>query len=809
MSWTRKVRFGAAGLLFASVVASASCGGGGGDDGASSSGGPGGVDPNNPDGAPGGPGGGTVPLTTHPRLLVRGADLDRLRSWAVDSNPIWSKGLNKLASDAKQTMDKGDIAKDDGAAGYADYPTEGYAELFAFMSLVAPAEQREDYAQRAKKLLMTAINEAAKGVSGTDPFRAKNFAISDRSRWHGDGFGLTVDWIYDHLTAEDKATIRTVFLRWADELTNADTTSNNHPEPVGVVNDPRLISDPINVRFAGNNYYGAHIRNLALMSLSFDPADDPSSQLGSYVKSVTGAWLYVYDALIKGDMAGGVPPEGFEYGPQAFGYTAETLAALYTSGHANPAVDGPQTTFDNPFWDNVIPGYLHSMSSTPTKPRDPTFDYLSPVYSQATYGDTSVTNVDDSMPLFGSIAIRDILAQNTARLGQIRWLEANTPPGGIDGMSHRASDPSIFTSAIYYFMVFDPAVTTFEDPRPAMPLWHYSPGLGRLLARTGWDANSSWLTYKLSWNTIDHQHADGNLFELFRRGEWLTKERSGYGLDIAASSYKNALTIQNDVPKHHDSGDYREIMYSVGSQWLVVEDEGRKLLQNVADKYVSVFADATALYNSAEENATDVAHASRSLVWLKPDRVVVYDRAASKTAGRYKRFWLNLPYDATTVGGLTTMPTPGGQKLYVKTLLPAGASIAVENVESLSSEEAGYDVISQRLHVEDPASPLSVRFLNVLQGADGGTGPDAVSLVTSTAGTPFAGAKVNGVVVMFPVDVGALSSVTFDGGSASIVTGLTPGATYAAAHAGASVTVTPNGDLTADASGAIVIGTLP
>ena len=35
--------------------------------------------------------------------------------------------------------------------------------------------------------------------------------------------------------------------------------------------------------------------------------------------------------------------------------------------------------------------------------------------------------------------------------------------------------------------------------------------------------------------------------------------------------------------------------------------------------------------------------ASRSIVWLAPDTIVVYDRAASKTDGRFKRFWLNLP----------------------------------------------------------------------------------------------------------------------------------------------------------------------
>src|SRR5438270_278772 len=80
-------------------------------------------------------------------------------------------------------------------------------------------------------------------------------------------------------------------------------------------------------------------------------------------------------------------------------------------------------------------------------------------------------------------------------------------------------------------------------------------GMGRMLARTGWDPNATWFTYLLKWNQIDHQLADGNQFEFYRRGEWLTKERTGYdgshfdaGCGTASTEYHNTLALQNDPP---------------------------------------------------------------------------------------------------------------------------------------------------------------------------------------------------------------------------------------------------------------------
>jgi hypothetical protein len=763
-----------------------------------------------------------VVATGHPRLLVRESDLPRLRGWATGDNGIFDKGLKPLVEQCAQTMDAGGVATDDPASpnGYFSNPPEAYAMLFAFYSLVSPSlADRDAYAKRARTLLMSVIDKAVLGAAPDQPFRDPAFSIGDRSRWFGQGFPLAVDWIYGSLTAADKKKIRTVFLRWAKEIQSAETTTDNHPEPAGVVNDPKLTADVRRTRWAGNNYYTAHMRNLGMMAMSFDAADDPDEKLRSHLASVTGAWLYVSDALMRGDMRGGLASEGFEYSPLSVGYVAQLLLALYTAGRADPATAGKQVTFDNPFWNETIPGFLHSLSPTTKVPADPDNAYLGALHEVAWYGDGEKYWAPDYMGVFGPMGVYDAYTQNEKRLSQLRWIETNFAPGGAPRLEARANDNNDLLASIFYFLLLDPKAKPPADPRPLYPLIHFSAGLGRFLQRTSWAADATWFSYKLGWTTLDHQHADGNMFELWRKGEWLTKERTGYGDDAACTDQKNSIALQNDRPSHHDG--YRGAEWKRGSQWTYVTNgDGKILASRFGADFTYFLGDATPLYNSKDEGSQDILHASRSIVWIVPDRIVTYDRAASKTAGRFKRFWMQLPSNGSVAGGLMTMKSAGGQNLFVRTLLPNPATIAVERAESLDDENgkqpAVLDPIKFRLRVEAPGSPKTVRWLHVIQGADGKDRADNSTLVSSTSGTPYQGASFNDTVVMFPVDIGPFASVSYAvpaSTKAQLVTGLTPGAGYKVTTQKTgdtlAMTVAKGGDQKADGGGVLLIGKLP
>jgi hypothetical protein len=759
----------------------------------------------------------------HPRLWLTAADLPRLRAWATDSNPLYRDGLALLAERAKQDMDEKRVPDQDcGDVGYEEYPTEMYAELFAFLSLVEnDAAARADYAARARKLIMHIMNEAAKGPASSEnytcngsqqypPFRHPDFATEDRDRirYHGEAFPLTVDWIYPSLSAADKATIRKVFLRWSGEVISR---GYHHPQPVGLINDPALLADRQQVRFSGNNYYAAHMRNLGLMALALDPADDPDGGLRAYLDNAVGAYLYIFEHLTRNDSRGGLLPEGLEYSPQTLGYVTQFLLALHTAGATYPAT---ATLAANPFWSQSLTGYLHSLSPAPVERAEG-----GTIYLPAFYGDGQSYHLPDFVSAFAPIGLYDGLTGDAARLNTVRWLQAHTAPGGAGLLAERVRNPTDFREAILYFMLYDPAAAPATDPRPALAPDFLAPGLNRLFSRTGWGADAAWLTFGLSWNSIDHQMADGNHFAFYRGGEWLTKGRVGYANiaeGIASSEFYNTVAIQNDRPAERDDDDWRIDLWRRGSQWNYVGAGDPALLaHSTAAAYTYVLGDATNLYNAPGEGAADVIHASRSLVWLKPDHIIVYDRAETKTAGRFKRWWLQLPRPAAVTGKRATMQTERGQQLFVTALLPANAALTAVNTNEQLIEDtaAADDPMKVRLRVDAPGDPQAVRFLHVLQGADAGVSADAAAVIRSDDGA-FEGAVVRGIAVLFPVNVGTapaqLSYTAPAGVTRHLVTGLTPGAGYTVqvepVAGGVRVTVQAGGTQQADSGGVLAVG---
>ncbi len=769
----------------------------------------------------------------HPRLWVTAGDLPRLRGWATDANPMWRDGLAVLAEERKGLMDAGIVpAQDTGRTGWEPYPTEDYAELFAFMSLVHPdAAARDDYAQRARTLLMYVMTEAAKGPAAGEPFRDPEWVAphSDRARWTGESYALTVDWIYPILTAEDKATIRDVFLRWCEEIvTDGYNSPYANPALAGLVNDPALLADRTAVRWAGNNYFTSHLRNVGLMALALDPADDPGGELGAYLDVAVGAYLYMADDLLRTDAAGGLAPEGFEYSPQAVAYVAELLLALHTAGQADPERWGRQVTIEgNPFWDQVIPAYLHSLS--PRSAPAPEGQWFETAYLPAWYGDGENYWAPDFIGIFGILGRYDDLTGNAERLEAIRWIQTHLPPGGeAEMIGDRVATASSHREAILYFLLYDPTAPEPADPRPSQPLVHFAPGIGRFFARTGWDEDATWFSYGLGWIAIDHQNADGNGFAFYRDGEWLTKGLVGYGFADAdgvpppdyafpVSENHNTIAVENDPPGNSGPDAYYDLSWLTGSQFEYSPAGNPAILaMSVAPGYAYALGDATNLYNSTYEGPTDVRHASRSIVWLAPDAIVVYDRAATATNGRFKRFWLNFPAAATVEENRTTMATAGGQQLVVTTLLPADATPEVEPLPVPVEFMAVGEPMRYRLRVEAPGNPREARFLHVLQGADAGAAAPAVVPLESADGA-FAGTVVGSTAVLFPVELGGeVGEVRYTvpaGTTAHLITGLTPGGDYAVTStpnaAAIEVVVSPGAGFRADDGGVLLVGELP
>ncbi len=741
-----------------------------------------------------------TPLTTHPRLWLTSNDLPRLRASAVASNAFYRDALSALATKMKAEMDAGRVpAQDTGAADLSSpYSAEASAQLFAFLSLVEnDASTRADYARRARVLLMHVIGNAASGAATGKPFRDPQFAIRERSFAYGDALPLTVDWIYATLTPDDKAQIKKVFLRWINENLNANIASvYEHPQPVGAINSAALTDSTFKIRWATSHRYANHLRNIGLMALALDAADDADGALRGYVKNATGAWLYVFDYATRYEIRGGLPAQGLDYGTEQLGAVAQFLLALKTAGQDHPAQYGaPVVLAQIPFWNDVITAYL--ASTVPARGARG--------YALASYGDTR-GDAAELVALFAPLGIYHALIGNAERANAARWLAQNYQLP-ISNYSPRDS--------ILAFLLHDPAERAPTDPRAPMPREYFASGIGRVLARTDWSDDATFVTYKLGWNTIDYQHADANQIEFFRRGEWLTKGRAGQGAQVGSSDYHNTLAMENAKPATILKPSQQE-NFARGSQWFY-NSNGDGILHALAfgDDYLYLLGDATTLYDSNALQSTDIVHVSRALLWLKPDHLIIYDRADSGTAGRFKRFWLNTPTRAQITGNRATITTAQNQRLYLTTLMPANAMITAQAAEAFPNEAARDDPMQFRLRVQAPLTEKSVRFLNVLQGADAGVNADALALIESgKEGTRYAGVVIAGAtaVLFRENEFTPFQSVTYRVPATTMrhyVTGLQPNGLFEAkierAGEQIQVTITVGGNLRADNAGVLVI----
>jgi hypothetical protein len=202
-----------------------------------------------------------------------------------------------------------------------------------------------------------------------------------------------------------------------------------------------------------------------------------------------------------------------------------------------------------------------------------------------------------------------------------------------------------------------------------------------------------------------------------------------------------------------------------------------------------------------------ITQATRSMLWLNNDYIVVYDRATSNLAGLFKRWNLTLISSPAINGKSATETLPSGQQLFVQSLLPVSSTISARNVVGDLTTIAESEDAKFVMTIQDPSNPTDTRFLHVLQGADAGAAMVPATYFQSTAGTPFDGAVFGSLAVYFPVNAANSSVATTlpapAGVHTAMVTGLAPNGSYSVSIAGSAIAITSGAGSTADAAGVL------
>ncbi len=418
-----------------------------------------------------------------------------------------------------------------------------------------------------------------------------------------------------------------------------------------------------------------------------------------------------------------------------------------------------------PMWDRYVQGIFSSLTPTGFIPTEAGESYLGQVYQFASYGDLLRFYVTpDYMGPFALLALLEQENGQSTHVADARWFDYNVVEGGPPDFYQRMTDPYTFADTVLYYLLYDPSISpaSAPDPRSTYPTMFVDPGAGRIVAHTDWSPTGTMFDYRASWESINHQDGNAGQFELFRNGEWLTKEMSNYdnnGLGMTVY-YHNTLGLQNTCP----SGDPAAVIQwfeggelANGGQWMLGENAGDPTTQiSNGSGYVYADTDMTNLYNrpdiwSAADSIDNITQATRSILWLNNDYIVVYDRATSQSTGLFKRWNLTLITNPVINGNVATEILPSGQQLFVQSLLPANGTITARYAAGDLTTVAELEPSQYVMTIQDPSNPTDTRFLHVLQGADAGAAMVPATYVQSTSGTPFDGAVFGSNAVYFPV----------------------------------------------------------
>jgi hypothetical protein len=759
---------------------------------------------------------GRGPSTGHPRLWIRAEDLPRLRRLATPANPYWKNVMLPRTAEARRAFDTKYFPGGKAAARWPDPAnevegpgTESVAMQLAFHSLVAadPGE-RQDAARRGRALIMQVMNEVLRSGAAKG-FREERFAVSDRFRYTGEQWALTVDWLYPHLDGRDRTTIRKVFLRWAElQATHSEYFRNRQ-----LRGDPALVADRVETRWAANNWQTAMARNFLLASLVFDDPDDPpldpgkdvlapKNSLRAYRDEALRSALYQQHFLFKqgGDASGGIPPEGpFAYGAEASAFLFHGLLALFTAGYVDWERWGaPVGILGERYFRDLSGYYPHAIAPVPDSRRGERLYAAATIEQTREWAMTGIMHVAQ----LGPIGVLAGLTGDQGLRDRMRWLLTEPLPGGPENRDeHSRHDTS---HAVLSFLLHDPALPAPRDYRPDLGLTFGAPAMGRYSARTGWGADARWLHYTCTWKAIDHQIDLCGSFMFWRKGDFITDPRNGYSDSgiIDAPDYHNAFAVEHRSPP---GADFEKTTWARGGQTRYNQGDPRTVMSD-APEALYLESDATNLHNQ-KDRPREVPHASRALVWIKPDTIVIYDRAITSDGNRAKRFWLNFPSAPRIGKQLVEARSPGGQAIRLDVLLPERALIRQRPWEE-DPGIGGYEPMVAHVSVDAPGAGAEVRMLHVLAADDSGRAPVAARLL-KVDGDPaaFHGAAVAGAVVLFAVRPGAQAQVNLSyqaaPGSQHVITGLTAGQRYDVERAGNQTKIRPGRVHQVDHAGAL------
>ena len=366
---------------------------------------------------------------------------------------------------------------------------------------------------------------------------------------------------------------------------------------------------------------------------------------------------------------------------------------------------------------------------------------------------------------FGDIDWPFLIAHDRATV--LLATDAANSPHGQYWLNHVYATDSYWA---YTDLIFYDAARA-EQSFDTLPKGCYFPGIGLAVFRSGWGTSDTYVAFKSCDYHTYHQNNAQNAFYIYKSAPLAVRtgvydgnvhdHNVNYLIRTIAQncvtvfdptetfSHPDGIADDNDggqlvqewTGEHHDLTEWRAQANRVGTPRNTVDWVEYDLGAN----YGYAAAEAGRAYKAGK-----APFASRQLLWLDPDYIVVFDRVTSGDANFQKKFHLHSPEgmtlsDDTAVIETTSAPgTTAPAKLFCKNLLPTAASRAL--VGGAGNEffyngrnhpgPAPYNNQIQGLWRLEESAPLETTtyFLNVMYATPAATASmPPVSVIDETA----------------------------------------------------------------------------
>jgi hypothetical protein len=611
----------------------------------------------------------TPNLAAHPRLILDSTTLTTLRARVAANTTQWQS--------LKATCDSfigGTVQYPTGTL-YPDLPNlgQGYegntylpallneAMCYQMLKTSNPSAAAPYGAKAVDILLKMSTPFTSSNNLGEDPCTDDGYVM----RNYGVGFGLGYDWLYELLTTAQRAQIYTTANAWITSFELPGGCSYFeyvHPQ---------------------SNYYAGYFHAKAVIALA--TYDENPSGPALWTDWITNQFALKVQPYYAAHLAGGGWPEGFaNYGPTAILNMSLPVREVKTA-------TGQDLVHASAPYSYPLDSANYAMHFT--WPSLAYFDDRDTNHSNTTAQPPGTTPMSMFQEVLGEITYWN--SNQVSVVNQYRFAV-----GGATA-NYDQGDPWMV------FLEVTPSAPV--TPINTLPLSYLATGMGAVAARSDWTTGASWMSFRAAPYTNNpaqgEQYFDEGSLALVRGNTPLLVNATGWAVhnpqgtagenDVYSDNYGTFSpsngALGNRRPYNifyvrHMNG--ATLVEPFGQGAYTKETNGvRTQVSAYEDTTSHVFVQARFLSDMYRPFAAGLAATgwAREIVYLRPNRFVVYDRTAVGNAA-YDQF-MAWHFPATPIQSAAAAGTSRFDVTYngqyagaVTTILPTGAGISLADL---------------------------------------------------------------------------------------------------------------------------------